>query len=838
MRGVIVMADDPKGVLDFNDATPFQSAEDLRAQNKAERDEIHRRLQQNIKTVLKGLYGDALLECGNHVRLGDIYGDPGESLKIEIKPFDKAGLWHEKNGNEGGNIFDLIRAKRGCADWPQVIEEAKVLLGDAPPTKRTVQSKRDQKKREAKPRKSKGIMLDQIDYDYDSPDGTPILRVRRFQYENGKDFAQATCIDGAWHNKGPKIKPLFNLPNIIGAETIIFVEGEKAAQALIDLKYAATCVPSGSSTRPRECDLSHIAGKNVIIWEDNDSPGKDFADAFQVAFQALCKDVKRVVIPEGKPDKWDAADATAEEIEALLDSSEPAKPLRRDGALKQSEGAMKQDKYLRAELLLHNGGLSEAAETLDSAMSASGNHFLKDNRPHTIVPYEAKNADETVSRWKMVCAMDMTAIQAAADDLFECKRFDARKKDWTVRDAPKSLAERLLALCRSGQSALPLIRGVTETPILTGNGTVWTTPGYHAPSALYFASELQFQIPDQPSRQDAEAALQHLQELLSGFDPIDGASEAVLLSAIMSAVLRWHVRAPLHAISAPVYGSGKSTACRLAGILATGSAAPVLDRGSARDPSELGKRLDGLLLTCPPIVVIDNCNGELAGEALAQILTEDAVNVRPLGASEVVRIDSFPIMLANGNNVEIAQDIVRRSILCRLDPNCERPDARQFDFDPIERAKICRADYVSDIFTIALWWGQNRHDLQLEATDDQFGTWCRHVREPLVALGCDDPLATQDALRADDPETALLHRFVKTWPFGDAWQSAKDMLRTSSHAFMDALDDIPHKPNTEISSHALGKWLTRFDGRTIGGKKIVKQVYQGTSQFKVIQANG
>ena len=59
------------------------------------------------------------------------------------------------------------------------------------------------------------------------------------------------------------------------------------------------------------------------------------------------------------------------------------------------------------------------------------------------------------------------------------------------------------------------------------------------------------------------------------------------------------------------------------------------------------------------------------------------LQLRPLGTSRMVRVANTFVVLANGNNAEVAADMVRRTIECRLDANMESPEAREFKTNPL-----------------------------------------------------------------------------------------------------------------------------------------------------------
>ena len=115
---------------------------------------------------------------------------------------------------------------------------------------------------------------------------------------------------------------------------------------------------------------------------------------------------------------------------------------------------------------------------------------------------------------------------------------------------------------------------------------------------------------------------------------------------------------------------------------------------------ELEKRIVGCLLSGDPLVSLDNLNGQLASDLLCQASTAEAVKLRPLGSSVQVEIENTTLWTANGNNLIVAGDLARRSLVCRMDPGVERPEERVFAFDPVARAREFRRRYVECCLSI------------------------------------------------------------------------------------------------------------------------------------------
>jgi len=123
---------------------------------------------------------------------------------------------------------------------------------------------------------------------------------------------------------------------------------------------------------------------------------------------------------------------------------------------------------------------------------------------------------------------------------------------------------------------------------------------------------------------------------------------------------------PMLTCAAATPGSGKSFIGRLLGLWLTGRDIPV-SNVAAGSSGELDKRLNAGLLGGAPMVHLDNCNGRLVSDLLCQILTERTVAVRPLGVSEEISVSGMPMVLANGNNVQVDENLARRTLMVELD---------------------------------------------------------------------------------------------------------------------------------------------------------------------------
>ena len=125
---------------------------------------------------------------------------------------------------------------------------------------------------------------------------------------------------------------LYNLPNVVKANTIYIVEGEKCADSLqmrLPEGHAATTANNGAKRWKAEYN-EDLAGKAVIIVADNDAPGLEHAAIVANSVFQVTPRIK-VVVPSDKP-KGDIADYfelgkhDIADFMRLVDEAEPFMP--------------------------------------------------------------------------------------------------------------------------------------------------------------------------------------------------------------------------------------------------------------------------------------------------------------------------------------------------------------------------------------------------------------------------------------------------------------------------------------------------------------------------------
>ena len=158
------------------------------------------------------------------------------------------------------------------------------------------------------------------------------------------------------------------------------------------------------------------------------------------------------------------------------------------------------------------------------------------------------------------------------------------------------------------------------------------------------------------------------------------------------------------------------------------------------------------MIEAQPALFLDNANGvALRSDTLASVLTERPARVRLLGQTRMVPLNSTAFVAVTGNGLTVTEDLARRFIPCELDARCEDPELRPFPAGFLEDIERRRAELLAAALTIWRWGRQNATALTRGKPLGSFETWAEWCRDPLLTLGCRDPVERIEALKANDP---------------------------------------------------------------------------------------
>ena len=251
------------------------------------------------------------------------------------------------------------------------------------------------------------------------------------------------------------------------------------------------------------------------------------------------------------------------------------------------------------------------------------------------------------------------------------------------------------------------VSGLITAPTLRPDGSLLDKEGYDPPTGLLLFNSIPVSVKLKPSVVDGEGALALLKGLLvevpfADIDKMDRSpSRSVSLSLIISLAARGALETvPLHGYTSHDIGAGKSYVVTIGSYIVSGQKCAVL--GATRNSEELEKKIATSLMAGRQLISLDNVNGVLASDLLSQALSEPVITHRLLGKHAELQITSKSVFAATGNNLLIADDLIRRTISASLDPKRECGWDKEFEHDPLEMIARDRAKYISAALTIPL----------------------------------------------------------------------------------------------------------------------------------------
>ncbi|MHB1301667.1 MAG: AAA family ATPase [Burkholderiales bacterium] len=300
----------PHHWFDFNDPVP------MAALPQHDLNRLRTSLRDHAELVLRYLFPHGKFE-GHRFLIGNLGGAPGKSLVVELQG-ERRGLWMDFATDESGDLIDLWAAVHHLSvqsDFQRLVRDIAAWLA-LPVAGRPVPAAPD-------------VALDTLGrhaakWDYFSVDGKLLACIYRYDTSEGKEYRPWNPV--ARNHSMPSPRPLFHLPQIDQADTVVLVEGEKCAEALQGVGIVATTAMGGAKAPLDKTDWSPLKGKIVILWPDHDQTGQQYMEKLIPILMAIgVKALRRIAIPGDKPAKWDAADAVAEgmNIDDLLTNAVP-----------------------------------------------------------------------------------------------------------------------------------------------------------------------------------------------------------------------------------------------------------------------------------------------------------------------------------------------------------------------------------------------------------------------------------------------------------------------------------------------------------------------------------
>jgi hypothetical protein len=383
-------------------------------------------------------------------------------------------------------------------------------------------------------------------------------------------------------------------------------------------------------------------------------------------------------------------------------------------------------------------------------------------------------------------------------------------------DPPQSL---LAPFLDTPNPNLPRLDAIVSAPVFGVSGSLITASGYNPDARVFYAPPPGFTlppVPNHPTKPEIEAAVRFIDEnLFSGFPFVGPADRAHAWALLLTAFVRPFIRGslPLIAIEKPTPGTGATLMVNCIHLIVTGT--PLSSLSEGEDDAEWRKRITAALIEGRTFICFDNINLMVNSSALTQVLTAETWSDRLLGASKNVEVPNRAIWCLTANNPRYSIDMVRRTVVARLDARTEQPwnrtGFRHADLPGFVTAN--RAAFVHACLVIIQAWMQTGR-IPGSAMLGSFEVWCRTIGGILTVAGIRGFLANkQEHFERADSEGAASRAFVEAW-----FAEKGTEVQTTAVLIDVALSCDPLLPLGDggdfSKSVRLGKHIGRLENRT------------------------
>jgi hypothetical protein len=113
--------------------------------------------------------------------------------------------------------------------------------------------------------------------------------------------------------------------------------------------------------------------------------------------------------------------------------------------------------------------------------------------------------------------------------------------------------------------------------------------------------------------------------------------------------------------------------------------------------------------------------------------------------------------------LSVTEDLARRFIYAEFDARCEDPESRPFAAGFLDNIMGDRAELLAAVLTIWRWGRQSYAELDRGKPLGSFETWAEWSRDPLLTLGCCDPVERIELLKSKDHRRQRVAELFTTW---------------------------------------------------------------------------
>lgn len=383
---------------------------------------------------------------------------------------------------------------------------------------------------------------------------------------------------------------------------------------------------------------------------------------------------------------------------------------------------------------------------------------------------------------------------------------------------------------------IPALQGVIQAPVVKPNGDILDKPGYDPETHLYYLPSPDLKIPPiplLPDDEDLKKAKSLLNEVIIDFPFTAKADVTNMLALMLTPFIRPAILGPvpMAVISAPQAGSGKTLLGEVCGLISTGHTPTMLQYSLSEE--ETRKKITAALLQGELIIEFDNVRGKVDSGALASALTSTEWGDRILGRSENVRFPQKATWIANGNNIQIGDEFLRRSYPINLTPAESRHWAH-YDFvhAPLSAWVLeNRGNLIWAILVLVRYWTLAGKPKFEGIALGNFTEWVEIAGGILISAGFTQFLGNLDEMyEVQADEEAQWESWLGFLPdiFGNNWFTTDELCQTlqDDEFLVEFLPDeiaemwVEDQEPTMAQKRQIGKVLKRIATRKFGDSGI------------------
>jgi len=385
------------------------------------------------------------------------------------------------------------------------------------------------------------------------------------------------------------------------------------------------------------------------------------------------------------------------------------------------------------------------------------------------------------------------------------------------------------ALMEFPNSAIPVVRAINTSPLVTMSGGVIDGVGLDRPSGLVHRIDpvLRKCVPKgKPTDKEIKEALTFLLDEWLVDVALDRAGKCVAVMLALTLLERALLpERPAFFVVAGQRGGGKTTLILMivAAVLGRRAAAAAW----SDSVEERKKALFAYLRQGVAVLIWDNIarGSTISCPHIEAALTASEISDRVLGVSCSEIVPATTIQLFTGNSIAPRGDMASRSFVLPL--NVDRPDPENREFkhaDPLTWTQANRTKVLSALYTILIGGALARPDGQVAKT--RFKLWWGLIGWPVeyaagllgIELDCTELLRSGEAAEEEASATSkVLTILGQEWQ--GKWFTTRDVVMflkerhslldddtgTRADALFDALSELIGKPLENPTARSLGK---------------------------------